>query len=302
MRVTPRFVRAVSERSRGLSAFFPSLGAGASSRFPVCPTSRFFSSAATAKFTAGSGEQFPTGEQKSSSPATGEPKAPAGTGIGNQEAGVGKSPSSAEGQNQKSPPPPNSSTKEPAEQNDPLQDKVSELELQLTEQKEKHEDLVAKLRLAYADNENARKRNTTDLTNAKSYAISKFAQSVVEVADNLERALDTVERAAHGDEKASAAENQKVKDEKLAKNPDLKALYDGVKITDETLLKLLKQNGIEKMFPLGEKFDPNLHDAMFQMDSDKPKDTIVHVMQNGWKIKDRMLRAARVGTSKGGPV
>jgi molecular chaperone GrpE len=101
-----------------------------------------------------------------------------------------------------------------------------------------------------------------------------------------QRALETVEKS-----KLDEGAQVEVK--------DLKSLYDGVKLTDDILMKTLNQFNITRLSPMGEKFDPKLHEAMFQLDSDKPKDEIVHLMQPGWKIKDRLLRAARVGTSRG---
>ncbi|CAD7970114.1 unnamed protein product [Amoebophrya sp. A25] len=150
---------------------------------------------------------------------------------------------------------------------------------------EKAEELKTKLRYNMADAENARKRHLVELEQAKTYAISKFAKDMVEVADNLQRALESVPAAD-----ASVDRNAE---------EDLTKLSEGVKLTDDILLKTFAKYGIEKIQPMGEKFNPNFHEAMFQLDSEEPKDTVVSVMQNGWKIKDRMLRAARVGTSKG---
>ncbi len=89
------------------------------------------------------------------------------------------------------------------------------------------------------------------VTNARQYAITKFARSVAEVADNLQRATESV------------------KEEDLAKNEQLKLLYEGVKMTDSTLLKIFKEYGITKYDPMGEKFDPNFHEAMFQVESEE---------------------------------
>jgi len=184
--------------------------------------------------------------------------------------------------------------------------KIDELELKVTELTEKNADLTSKLRLSYADFENLRKRNVTDVENAKSYAISKFAGTLVEVADNMQRATETLTGTKEAPKKFEGIEGEGAKavEKYLAKaeNAELKSVYEGVTITEASLLKAFKGAGIEKMGEqeiLNKKFDPNFHEAMFQMDSDQPKDTVVHVMQNGWKIKDRMLRAARVGTSKG---
>lgn len=108
--------------------------------------------------------------------------------------------------------------------------------------------------------------------------MQKFAKSIIEVGDNLQRATETVK-----------VDNK----EELKTNAALKQLFEGVELTESTLLKCFQQFGIEKIVPSiekGEKFDPNFHEAMFQMDSQEPKDTVVHVMQNGWKIKDRVSK------------
>lgn len=162
-------------------------------------------------------------------------------------------------------------------------ERISGLETELEEQKEKASDLLSRLRLAHADAENARKRHETEISNAKSYAITKFAKDVVEVADNLSRAVETFAG----------------KEDKLEEGSELKSLFDGVKLTEDVLMQTFAKYSISKVDPMGEKFDPKLHEAMFTLDSDKEKDAIVHVMQPGWTIKDRLLRAARVGTSKG---
>jgi molecular chaperone GrpE len=154
--------------------------------------------------------------------------------------------------------------------------KVKVFECEVAEQKERSEELLTELRYKMAETENLRKRHKTELDQAKTYAITKFAKSIVEVADNLERAKDTVS------------------DQEIEKNNAFKNFYDGVKLTDDSLQQILAQNDISRIDPMGEMFDPKYHEAMFQMDSDEPKDTIVHLMQPGWRIKDRLLRAARV--------
>jgi len=178
-----------------------------------------------------------------------------------------------------------------------LDNKISDLETQLEEQKEKTKELTSNLRLAYADFENARKRHTTEIDNAKAYGINKFAKSMTEVADNLHRALEGNVNPSNMAEKS----DEEVKEA-------FKQLHEGLKLTDDILMKNFSQYNIEKISPElpaegssegGEMFDPKLHEAMFTLDSETPKDTIVHLMQPGWKIKDRVLRAARVGTSKG---
>jgi molecular chaperone GrpE len=82
----------------------------------------------------------------------------------------------------------------------------------------------------------------------------------------------------------------------------LKALLEGVELTERELLKVLEKHGVKKFDPLGEKFDPNLHQAMFELpDPAKPAGTVAQVVQPGYMIGERVLRPAMVGVAKGGP-
>jgi len=137
-----------------------------------------------------------------------------------------------------------------------------------------------------ADMDNLRKRTEREVAEARLYAVTNFARDVVGAADNIRRALD----ATGADWKATAdAAGQ--------------ALYDGVELTERELLKVLEKYGIKKIVPLGQKFDPNLHHAMFQVpDPSVPSGTVVQVVQAGFTINDtRILRPALVGVSEGGP-
>ncbi len=83
---------------------------------------------------------------------------------------------------------------------------------------------------------------------------------------------------------------------------DVKALIDGVELTERELLKALEKNGVRQFTPQGEKFDPNLHQAMFEVpDASVPAGSVVQVVQPGYMIGERVLRPALVGVSKGGP-
>jgi len=105
------------------------------------------------------------------------------------------------------------------------------------------------------------------------------------VADNMRRALDAV-----APELRASAET------------GVKALIDGVELTERELLKALENNGVRQFTPQGEKFDPNLHQAMFEVpDASVPAGSVVQVVQPGYMIGERMLRPALVGVSKGGP-
>ncbi|MET0968795.1 MAG: nucleotide exchange factor GrpE [Tardiphaga sp.] len=135
-----------------------------------------------------------------------------------------------------------------------------------------------------AEMENLRKRTQKEVADARTYGVSKFAGDIVDIADNLQRALDAVP----ADAKASA-------------DPGLKALLEGVELTERSLLNALEKNGVKKFDPNGEKFDPNFQQAMYEVpDASVPSGTVVQVVQAGYTIGDRVLRPALVGVSKGG--
>jgi molecular chaperone GrpE len=135
-----------------------------------------------------------------------------------------------------------------------------------------------------AEMENLRRRTTREVSDARAYGISGFARDVLDIADNLQRALDAVP--------ADARDNA---------DPGLKALIEGVELTEKSLHKALEKNGVKKFDPAGQKFDPNLHQAMYEVpDQSVPSGTVAHVVQAGYMIADRILRPALVGVAKGG--
>lgn len=135
-----------------------------------------------------------------------------------------------------------------------------------------------------AEMENLRKRTAKEVSDARAYGITAFARDVLDIADNLQRALDAVPAEAR--ETADAG---------------LKSLIEGVEITEKSLLKALEKNGVSKLDPLGEKFNPNFHQAMYEVpDSSVPAGTVVQVVQGGYTIGERVLRPALVAVSKGG--
>lgn len=135
-----------------------------------------------------------------------------------------------------------------------------------------------------AEMENLRRRTTREVSDARAYGISGFARDVLDIADNLQRALDAVPAEA----RANA-------------DPGLKALIEGVELTEKSLHKALEKNGVKKFDPAGQKFDPNLHQAMYEVpDQSVPSGTVAHVVQAGYMIGDRILRPALVGVAKGG--
>ena len=145
-------------------------------------------------------------------------------------------------------------------------------------------DLRDKALRTLAEMENLRKRTAREVADARTYGITGFARDVLGIADNLQRALDAV-----------PAETRESAD------PMLKALIEGVELTERSLLNALEKNGVKKFDPSGEKFDPNFQQAMYEVpDASVPAGTVVQVVQAGYMIGERVLRPALVGVSKGG--
>jgi len=148
-----------------------------------------------------------------------------------------------------------------------------------------HAEMKDRLLRTLAEMENLRKRTEREVADSRLYGIAGFARDVLGVADNMRRALDAVPAEARANAQAG-----------------MKALVDGVELTERELLKALEKNGVRQFTPLGEKFDPNVHQAMFEVsDPSVPAGSIVQVMQPGYMIGERVLRPALVAVSKGGP-
>lgn len=144
--------------------------------------------------------------------------------------------------------------------------------------------LKDRLLRSFADMENLRRRTEREVADARTYGVTALARDVVGVADNMHRAL-----AAAGDAG-------------IALEGPAKALLDGVELTERELHKGLEKHGVRRFDPKGAKFDPNLHQAMFEVpDATVPAGFVVQVVQAGYMIGDRVLRPAMVGVSKGGP-
>lgn len=148
-----------------------------------------------------------------------------------------------------------------------------------------HAEMKDRLLRTLAEMENLRKRTEREVADSRLYGIAGFARDVLGVADNMRRALDAVPAEARASGQAG-----------------MKALVDGVELIERELLKALEKNGVRQFTPLGEKFDPNVHQAMFEVpDPSVPAGSIVQVMQPGYMIGERVLRPALVAVSKGGP-
>lgn len=155
---------------------------------------------------------------------------------------------------------------------------------ELTKVEAERDDLKDKLLRTLADMENLRRRTEREVADAKAYAVTSFARDMLGSADNLRRALENVPEQARAGDGA------------------LNALIEGVELTERELLKTLERHGVRKIEPAGEKFDPNMHQAMFEApDAATPKGMVSKVVQTGYKIGERVLRPALVGVSAGQP-
>ena len=145
-------------------------------------------------------------------------------------------------------------------------------------------DMKDRLLRTLAEMENMRKRTERDVAEARMYGISAFARDILGVADNMHRAMQALD------------------DELRAKSDSgVKALLDGVELTERELLNALEKHGVKRIEPLGQKFDPNRHQAMYEVeDSSVPSGSVVQVVQPGYLIGERVLRPAMVAVSKGG--
>ncbi|MFN3591776.1 MAG: nucleotide exchange factor GrpE [Thermaurantiacus sp.] len=144
----------------------------------------------------------------------------------------------------------------------------------LVEERDRERDRA--LRMA-AEAENTRRRLERDKADAVQYASTGFARDMLSVADNLERALDALD---------------KVEDESL------KPLLTGIEMTRRELMQVFERHGIRRVAAVGLPLDPNQHQAMVEVDADSEPGTIVSEMQSGWVIKDRLLRPALVAVAK----
>ncbi|NIA71996.1 nucleotide exchange factor GrpE [Pelagibius litoralis] len=137
---------------------------------------------------------------------------------------------------------------------------------------------------AMAETENIRRRSQREREDSVKYAAVPVIRDLLGVADNLQRALESVP------------------EEMAAESEVMSNLRLGVQMTQKELMSVFERHQIRAIAPLGEKLDPHLHEAMFELeDPEKPAGTVVQVIQTGYRLHDRLLRPARVGISKGGP-
>lgn len=146
-------------------------------------------------------------------------------------------------------------------------------------------ELKDRLLRTLAEMENLRRRTEREVADARTYGISSFARDLLGVADNIGRALEAI-----GEDVRTGAD------------AGIKALIEGVELTERDLLNTLAKNGIHRFEPTGEKFDPNFHQAMYEVPDEKvPAGHVAQVVQAGYRIGERVLRPALVGISRGAP-
>ncbi len=153
------------------------------------------------------------------------------------------------------------------------EERIAALEAELAEQRDR-------LLRALAEVENTRRRAQREREDATKYAVSGFAKDLLSVADNLRRALDSLPEAD-------------------AVDPRTRSLLAGVAATERELLSVLERHGVRRLDPMGERFDHNFHQAIFEVErADRPTGTVVEVLQPGYVLQDRLLRPAMVGVAK----
>lgn len=155
----------------------------------------------------------------------------------------------------------------------PKEDSAPDLEGQLAETKDQ-------LMRALAEIENTRRRAQKDRQDASKFAVQGFAKDMLSVADNLRRALDAMPEDAKS-------------------NEQMKNLIEGIEATEREMLRTFEKNGIQKLNPEGEMFNPNFHEVMFETPiPGQPAGTIIQVIEVGYMLNERLLRPARVGVAK----
>lgn len=135
-----------------------------------------------------------------------------------------------------------------------------------------------------AEMENLRRRTEKEVADAKLYGVTNFARDMLAVADNLTRAAAAVPA-----------------DAREADGP-IKTLVEGLDLTEKDFISRLARYGVKKLDPQGQKFDPNMHEALFEIpDPSVPANTVLQVVEAGYSIGERCLRPAKVGVARGGP-
>ncbi len=157
----------------------------------------------------------------------------------------------------------------------PLEQKIKELEEKLVESNDKLLRMAAEL-------ENTRRRSREEIEKINKYAISNFASELVLPIETFFLVCDNAPK------------------EQIEKSPEVKHFADAVDMTRKELIKILEKNQVQRIFPLGEKFDHNFHEAISHIESEKDEGEVLQVVQAGYKISDRLIRPALVVVAKKG--
>ena len=162
-------------------------------------------------------------------------------------------------------------------------DPVAVLEARVKELESQQADLTDRLLRAHAEMDNVRKRTEREKADTARYSITKFASDIVGVSDNFQRAVASVPPGA------------------AELDPALKSLVEGVLMSERAFLQVLENNGVRRIDPKGEPFDPNRHQAvMEENNAEVAAGTVLKVFQAGYMIEDRVLRPAMVVVARGG--
>jgi len=170
---------------------------------------------------------------------------------------------------------------EVAEKEEPSpEEEVSEVEKLKEELKQLKDQFLRSL----AEQENIRRIAKKDVENARNFAVSSFAKSLLDTSDNLSRAMEAVPEEYRAETEG---------------HPVLSTLYEGIQMTDNGLTKAFAKNGLKRFGTVGDKFDPNMHEALFQYpDENMEAGSIGQVMKSGFTLNDRVIRPAEVGVIK----
>ena len=155
---------------------------------------------------------------------------------------------------------------------------VEALSAQLEEAQQQLADAKDQAVRAVAESQNVRRRAEKEVENARKFALERFAGEMLGVVDNLERAMDAIDR----------------------ENEEVKPLLEGIELTHKSLIDALGRHQVSQIDPVGEPFDPQFHEAMSMVPSpDAEPNTVLAVMQKGYTLNGRLLRAAMVVVAQG---
>ncbi|KAM4049560.1 grpE protein homolog 1, mitochondrial [Anomaloglossus baeobatrachus] len=178
---------------------------------------------------------------------------------------------------------PNNPTQEGEKSKNQAEDSTEQLTAEKARLEDQVKEVTDKYKRSLADTENLRQRSQKMMEDAKLYGIQGFCKDLLEVADILEKATQSVP-----------------KDEIKAENPHLKSLYEGLVMTEVQMQKVFKKHGVVKLNPVGDKFNPYEHEALFHSPVEgKEPGTVALVTKVGYKLHERTLRPALVGVVKG---